>query len=922
MTSVRDGGERPQGEGSRPSPPDRRLPEPIQSTIRAVLDAAGLDMTDGRDEVDRELRDHFEDGLASGATPEELVARFGDPVAAGRRIAVTRPRAAARNRGERGGWMMWLSEWRSELGTAARRLRHAPAFSMVVIATLGLGVGANTGIFTVLDAVLLEDLPYPEPERLVRIYEGTLEDPLGFWFLPAPVLTEYREWDEVFESLGTLYTYRETGADLTEGDQPRRVTLLRVSAGYFETLGIAPARGRTFREEESFGPGESGGSIGLIAPVTVISHDLWVGQFGADEQIVGRTIRLDDASFEVVGVMPRGFADPFGSHADVWIPQDLRPGGSNSFGNYYLSAVGRLRPGLTIDQAQDRLHVLAEGFAEIQPEVEGSLPHVVPLHDDVVGSTRARMLWILAAAGVLVLLTACLNVANLLLARGLSLDRPLALRSALGAGRGRLIASILTENGLLAVAGGTVGLGVAWLGVRGLVALAPDALPGIVELEMGSRVFAFALGVTVLALFVFGLAPALRLSRTAPADVLRSGDRSSTMGRLARRVRDGLVVAQVAAALVLVTGAVLLTRSFAALTDVPLAVDPRGVMTFEVHLPTARYPEGADRQAFQERLHERIRGVQGVESVGATSWLPVNGRYHIWGFQRIRGDSDEPDYHSSDIRIISGDYFEAMGIDILRGARPADIDYESEPVIWINRTIADDIFEEVDPLGELISVGGGERRRIVGIVEDVPFNARGETSPKLYMPHAQYASDRNWALIQTVRAQGDLTRIRDEIRDEIAAIDGQLVLYRPHSFESALASIRAQDRFATSLMSAFALLALLLSLLGTYGVLAGSVNARTREIGIRMALGADTGSIRQMVLRYATAITVPGIALGLLGAWISSQWLDALLFGVEPTSPWAYTASALLFFAVGLASGWIPARRATRVDTVRVLSAE
>ncbi|MBT8489269.1 MAG: ABC transporter permease [Gemmatimonadetes bacterium] len=817
---------------------------------------------------------------------------------------------------------MSITEWRSEVARALRRLRRAPGFAFVVVATLGLGVGANTGIFTVLNAVLLESLPYAEPDRLVRVYEAQLESPGDEWFLRAPMASEYREWSAIFESFATLYTYRELGADLTDGDRPQRVTLLRVSAGYFETLGTPPLLGRTFREDESFGAGESQGSSDLIARVVVVSNGLWTRQFGGDEEIVGRTIRLDDSPYEVVGVMPAGFVDPLGSPADVWLPQDMRAGGSNDFGNFYLSAVARLQPGVSLDQARERARTLAASFGEREADAAGYVPNIVPLHDDIVGGTRARMLWILAVAGILVLFTACLNVANLLLARGLSLDRPLALQSALGAGRGRLITGILAENGLLALGGGVVGIGVAALGLRGLPAIAPDALPRIVDLGMGPRVFGFALLVTVGALLVFGLAPALRLSRTSPADVLRSGDRAATGGRRARRLRDGLVVVQVAAALVLVTGATLLVRSFGALSDVPLAVATEGVLTFEVHLPSARYPEGPDRHTFHERMHERLADLPSVESVGAASWLPVQGRYHIWSLRwpAEEGAVEPGEWTSSDVRIIAGDYFETMGIEVVQGIGPTEVDLEAEPVVWINRAIVDDVFGDSDPLGQLVTMNGS--RRVVGIVENVPFNTRGESSRKLYLPHAQYNDDRNWALIQTARAREGSVGLLSEIEAAVAELDGQLVVHRAATFESLVDAARAQDRFAASLMGAFALLALVLALLGTYGVLAGSVNARTREIGIRMALGADSGSIRQMVLRYAAVITGSGVALGLVGARWSIGWLESLLFGVDPTSPWIYLTSAGLFLLVGTVAGMLPAVRATRVDSAKVLSAE
>lgn len=904
--------------GERP-----RLPEEIETVIAEVLDAAGLDLLDGRDEVERELRAHFEDGLAAGTPAAELVGRFGDPLIAGRRIAKTRPRASARNRGESGRWWMSVGEWWAELARAVRRLRRAPGFSVIVILTLGLGVGANTAIFTVLDAVLLDELPYAEPDRLVRVYESRVENPVFEGFLRVPIFREYRAWDDVFESLAAIYTYREVGADLTDGDVPRRVTVLRVSAGYFETLGVTPVRGRAFSEEESFGPGESRGSTDLIASVAIISHALWTDHFGGGD-IVGQTMGLDGFSFEIVGVLPQGFLNPFGPQGDVWIPQDVRLGGSNSFQNSYLSAVGRLRDGVTLVAAQERVEVLSVAFGEAEPDAAYAVPRLRTLQDDVVGGTRATMLWILAAAAALVLLTACLNVANLLFARGLGQDRHLALRSALGSGRVRLIAGILTENGLLALLGGLVGLAIGWVGVQGLLILAPAALPLVADLRMGSNVFIFALAVTVAALLLFGLTPALRLSRTAPADVLRSGDRAASVGRTARRLRDALVIVQVAAALVLVAGATLLARSFGALADVPLGVDAAGVLTYEVHLPGTRYGDGTTRHAFHEELQERVRNLPGVEAVGATSWLPVKGRYHEWGIEwdaESGGTSTDAEWHPSDVRVIAGDYFRAMDIEVRRGPSPVDVDYEAESVMWINETLVDEVFADVDPIGQLVGFSGGERR-IVGIVEDVAYGARGETSRKLYVPHAQFSDNRNWALIQTVRARGDLAELRNGIRDEIAALDGQLVLYRPESFEGVLAGVRAQDRFATVLMGAFAGLAVLLSLLGTYGVLAGSVAARTREIGIRMALGADAARVRRMVLRYASAITAGGVFLGLVGAWMGSRWIEALLFEVEPTDPVTYASAILVFIGVGLLSGWLPARRATRVDTVQTLSAE
>jgi predicted permease len=899
------------------------LPDEVERLIARVLDEAGLDFVTGRREVERELRAHFEDGLAAGASPEEMVRRFGDPVVTGRRIARTGPRAAARRRGQRGRWWMSGTEWGAEVRRAVRRLARAPGFAAVVVATLALGVGVNTAIFTVLNAVLLEDLPYHEPHRLVRVYESHVEDPGMQTFLRAPVLAEYRTWDEVFDAVGGIYTYREVGADLGDGDAPRRVTVARVSAGYFETLGVRPERGRTFLDAESFGPGEAGSTTVPIVHTAVLSHDLWTSHFGRAPDIVGGTVLLDGVPWEIVGVMPAGFRSPLGSRADLWVPQDLRAGGSNGFGNYYMSAVARLRDGLTVEAAQERIRTLSVAYGERQPDVEGSFPRLVPLRDDVVGATRRSMLWILTTAAVLVLLTACVNVANLLFARGLSRDRDLALRSALGSGRARLVVGILTENGLLAAGGGLAGVGLAWMGVRALEATAPQALPSMIDLHMGGTVFAFGLLVTLVTLLVFGLTPAWRLSRTAPADVLRSGDRAATAGLLVRRIRGGLVVLQVAAAVVLVAGGLLLARSFGSLLDVPLGIEAGGVLTYEVHLPTARYPDGAARQAFYEELHDRVARLPGVRSVGATSWLPANGRYHTWGFywdpEATDGSNDDA-WYPTDVRVIAGDYFGSMGIELLAGRDPRDTDLESEAVAWVNQGF-EQVFGDLDPVGQQIWLAGAVRR-IAGVVESIPYSVRGDLSRKAYVPHVQYADNRNWALVQTVRAEGSAADLHERIRQELHAMDGALVMYRPRAFDDVLSGARAQDRFATLLMGAFAGLALLLSLVGTYGVLAGTVAGRFREIGVRMALGADAGRVRRMVLRYAASLTIPGLALGLVGAWVAGRWVEALLFGVSATDPITYVAVVAIFVVAGLLSGWLPAERATRVDTIRTLSAD
>lgn len=819
-------------------------------------------------------------------------------------------------------------EWWTEVKRGARRLARTPGFALVVIVTLALGVGANTAILSVVDAVLLEPLPYKDPGRLVRVYSAQEGSLLDFNYLRAPGVTAYRTWTDVFASFGALYTYRQTGADLTQDGHTDRVTVLPVTPGYFETLGIPPELGRTFTDDESFAPGDPDDDVshrGPFATVAILSHALWQSRFGGDRDVVGKTISLDDVSYEIVGVMPRGFMDPFGAPADVWRPQDMRPGGSNSWGNFFLSGVARLKPGLTLEAAQARINVLHERLRAANPDGgDNERLRIASLHDDLVGSSRRTMLVILAVAAALVLLTACVNLANLLFTRGLGRDRDVAVRAALGSGRVRIVSGLLVETAILAVFGGAIGLGLGWMGVHGLLALAPDALPMVTRPQLGSGVFVVALVATLVALVVSGVSPALRISRTEPADALRSEGRSSTGGRGRRRLKDVLAVTQVAAALMIVAAAALLGRSFAALRDVPLHLDAGGVLTFEVNLPGSRYPDGAAREAFHRTFHRQLAELPEVEDVGAVSWLPLQGRYNIWGIywdpEHPDGDSDEG-WHNSDVRVISGDYFATLGIRVARGAQPADVDLEGERVIWVNQQFAREIFGEAEAMGQQV-YAGNEVRRVVGVVDDVPYDAEGDMSRKLYIPHAQFADNRNWALTQTVKARGDLASAREDIRKVLASIDGQLVLYHPQTFADVVASARAQDRFATVLMGAFALLALTLALVGTYGILAGSVAGRTREFGIRMALGADRRSVRRLVLRYATALVVPGVLLGVGGAWLSARWLRSLLFHVDAVDPLVYVVVVLLFLGVGLAAGWAPARRATRVDPARTLSAE
>ncbi len=792
---------------------------------------------------------------------------------------------------------------------ALRALRVRPGFSFVVVLTLALGIGANTAVFSVLNSVLLRPLPYQEPERLVRVYEkftmpdGTVQYDQNF--LSAPMFRALRESDEVFREVSAFYTYRELGADLTGGDRPERLVRMPITAEYFQVFGIPPLMGRGFTPEE-----ERGG-----VALAIISHDLWQRRLGGEGDVLGRMLELDGVAHEIVGVMPRGFRGPVGSRVDVWTPENLEANLSN-WGNHYLTSVARLAPGVSIQQAESRLAAMARAWAEEEGQVYdggSASPQLLPLREDRVGDSRAT-LWVLMAAVGLVLLSTCVNVANLFLVRSFSRMRELALRAALGSGRGALIRQLLSESLLLSGLGGLLGLVLAWGGIQALHALSPPGLPRLEEIGVDAPVLFFTMAVALLTGLAFGLAPALRLSTPNLARELRDGDRGSTGGSRYHRLRSALVVSEVAVALVLLVGAGVLIRSFQSIQAVDLAVDPRGVLTYEVHLPTARYPTGEDRIAFYREFFPRVAALPGVQAVGSTSWLPANGRYHQWGFRIPTLEGDVGDWVGTDVRMVDGEYFRAMGIRVLQGRLPGPEDAsDGPPVVVINQRIARDFFPDGDPVGATMSVAGGDRT-IIGVVEDVPYDPYGEVSEKVYVPHAQYADNRNWAMIQTVAAEGDPGPLANAIREELRQVDPNLVLFRVRPMEEILGASLSRQSFSLLLMGVFAGMALLLAALGLYGVLSFLVSQRTHEIGIRMALGAQVSDVRRLVVGQGMALVGGGILLGLGAAVYLSRWLRALVFQVQVTDPPVLGAVTLILASVAWFAAYLPARRATRVD--------
>lgn len=912
----------------------REPPSPVEAFISQVLQNAELP-ADRAEVLRSDLHAHFEDGLAEGHSAEELIRRFGDPRRAGERLAeVQGRRAPARGQAPRpdfasgpapGARGAVRAAWR-EIRTAPSVLLRTPRFAALVVLTLALGVGANTAVFSVLDAVLFQALPYPAPERLVSLTE-TWEGEPHFDYVRAPAVHAMRSWDDVFVDVVTMYTYRQVGADLTGGDRAERLSVTPVSAGFFRLLGASPVLGRVFEDDESYGAGEYGGrDTGPRA--AVLSYELWATRFASDPDIVGRLIELDGRSVEVVGVIDQGFVQPMGVEADLWVPQDLRLGGSNHWSNYYLTVLGRLSDGVSIEQARERVAVHAAAVQEAEPEAGDWGVHLVPLQSKLVGETRRTLLWVLSAAVALVLLSACVNVANLVFARGLQRERELAMRGVLGAGRLRLVLHLLAENLWLAVLGTSAGLGMAWFGLRALLAMGPQALPEHAVPTLSANVFFFALAVILATLSLFGLAPSLLLSKVAPSQALRSGGRAGTETRGLRRTRMALVISQASIAMVLLIGAGLLLRSFGRVQRADLGLVADGALTFDVHLPEARYPDGASRQALHEELHERLRALPGVSSVGAISWLPLRGRYHIWGGTARFDDPTSEEAvtvarsESADVRIATGDFFDALGVRILQGRSPREVEVVSdgEDLVWINRFVAEQLFEDgTEPVGEVIRAAN-RMRRIMGVVENVAVDGRGSKFPGVYVHHAQYAENRNWPLSQVVRATGDPLALVPLVEQELERLDADLVLHQPRALNDLLSASRAQDRFALLLMGLFAALATSLVSIGTYGVLAGHVAQYRRDFGIRMALGATRSHVLWRVLAQASRMAALGVVFGGLLSWAGARWLSSLLFEVEIGDPLTLSAALLLVFLLCVAAGALPAHRATRVDPARSLT--
>jgi predicted permease len=852
---------------------------------------------DARLEIDEHLDLLTERYLQQGMSPDEAY------ITARRRLGnITLMREDIHDMNS----IRWLEQLAQDLRYALRQLRGSAGFASVVVATLGLGIGGATAVFSVVQSVLLAPLPYDEPGQLVRFYQQAPDRPDTRDVLAGTHFTFLREHAASFEDVAALANYQETGLDLFIDGRAERLRVLRVSSGYFNVLRSQPQLGRGFDRDDETG-----------TPRVVLSDAVWRTYFGGDPSIVGTTIRLSGRPCEVAGIASPGFADPIAPDVAAWIPYGLVRDTDQE--NNSLTAIGRLRNGVTLEQAQAELATLAQPMRERWPSARKSAIVAAPLREELVARARAPLHLVFAAVA-LVLLVACVNVANLALVRATGRVHEFAVRAALGSGRSRLVRQLLVESLVLAFLGGVVGLVLAGVGVRVLQAIGRHALPRLDEVGLNAEVLFFALVVTAATAVTFGIAPALRLAGTSPVEALRQQSRSATGARGLARLRGALAAAQVALALTLVAGAAILLASFHGLQQVDVGVRVERVLTFELNLPTSRYDE-ARRASFQEELASRFEAIPGVTAAGAISRLPATGSYHPWNTQirtgPLSGTPLDRSRFAMQQRVVSGDLFAAFGIPVLAGRTFDARDNANAP----DRAVVSANFARVafpgipheSVLGQRIGAGG-RALEIVGVVGDVALDVYGSPTMVVYHAHRQFAGNRNWALTQVVAADRSPQEVISAVRREVARLDPELVVHRPATMAEVLDRGTSRERFALVLMGAFALVALALAALGLYGVLAYAVRQRSTEIGIRMALGATAAQVRALVLRQAAAVVSLGVAAGLAGTLVLGRWLEALAFGVAPSDPRILMASAVVLALVALVAAWLPAQRATRVE--------
>jgi putative ABC transport system permease protein len=795
-----------------------------------------------------------------------------------------------------------------DLRYGVRMLLKKPGFTVVAVIALALGIGANAAIFSVVNAVMLRSLPYSDPDRLVVLRENKLPQFPEFSVSPGNFL-DWQKQNTVFEKLTAVRGFSYNLVDT--GSEPERLRGARISAGLFEMLGVKPAQGRTFTAEEDT-PGHEN--------VVILSNGLWQRRFGADPNILGRSLMLNSTSYTVIGVMPPTFQFP-DRETELFTPIAFDAKQAEQHGAHYISAIGRLKPGVTIEQARTEMSAIAARLAQQYPDSNTGWGVSLFQMQEYEAREIKPALLILLGAVALVLLIACANVANLLLARATARQREIAIRTALGASRWRVVRQLLTESVLLALVGGGLGLLLAIWGTDLLLALAPKDLPRGQGVTLDGRVLAFTILITLLTGVVFGLVPALQASRPNLNETLKEGGRGPTGGH--HRVRGSLVITEVALALVLLIGAGLLLRSFYRLQQVDPGFNPKNALTIALSLPGKKYAEDDQQAAFFAQLIEQVSTMPGVVSVGATQSLPIHDDY-VLGFN-IQGRPPDPpgEEPNTNYYAVSPGYFKAMGISLLRGRLFTEQDKKDAPrVAVINETMAKKFFPGEDPIGKGINVTNGPERfrEIVGIVSDVKqYGLDQPTTAQTYEPFLQEPFS---GMTLIVRTEGDPTALNSTIRSQVLSIDKDQPISRIRPLEQIVYESVAKQRFSMLLLGVFAVVALILAAVGLYGVMSYAVTQRTHEIGIRMALGAQQKDVIRLVVGQGMVLALIGVVIGLVASFALTRVMATLLFNVSATDPLTFLAIPALLTVVALAASFVPARRAMRVDPMIALRYE
>jgi putative ABC transport system permease protein len=811
--------------------------------------------------------------------------------------------------------------WRAALNAYIRYgfriFRRSPFFTAVVILTLAIGIGGNAAIFSVVNGVLVRPLPYYEPDRVVHLL-GTQRGVLSrHVFMSYPAFTEWRERNETLAGVAAYGWWSPTLLGVGESS---RLVGASVSASFFDILGVQPALGRFFLPEEE----ELGHD-----PVVVLSYGLWQRRFGGDPGVIGRTLNLAGEPYTVVGIAGADFESPLGQ-PQLW--QARPPWWDEAVlnrGNRSWRVIGRLKPGVSLERAQVDMDVIATWMGDEYPAfntAEGV--RLMTAKERMVGSARPAMLILLGAVG-LVLLIACANVANLLLSRGVVRERELALRTALGAGRGRLLGQLLTENLVLSVAGGALGLAVAWAGTGYLVALGSTAIPRASKIQVDGAVLLFTLGASIMTSVLFGLVPALQATKAHLTDVLKEGGRGAVASARSQTLRSGLVVVEIALSLVLLTGAGLLIRSFKNLQQVDVGLDTENVLTMRIAPSRANHPEHRDLTRFYDDLTASLEAIPGVQRAGAISFLPMTGSFSCAGiFRDDRPAETQRDREGrvicAEVRAVTVDYFRVMGMTLVRGRSftVAD-DSGSTQVAIVNEALARRQYPDEDPIGKLMTANGTSRE-IVGIVRDVrQLSLASDASMAFYSPQAQERQDwmRRWMTL-ALRTTVAPASVADMARRTIWDLDGTVPINGVRTMESVVSASIAQPRFRTTLLTIFATVALLLASIGIAGVMAYTVSQRVPEIGVRKALGAQERDISALVVRQAMRLTFLGVTLGVAGAVAATQLLSSMLFEVRATDFTTFAGVTLLLGVISVVASYLPARRASRVDPMVALRLE